>query len=212
MSATKSFPSNIPLCPEICCFIGAVLGDGFLGTYNHQVQITGDADLDKEYYTNVLSPICESYFNYSPSITSSKSVIRLRIYSKDLKYFLHNLGIKIGVKCYTVTIPQKILKSSVQCKSACLQGLFDTDGGVYFDKRKIYKKPYVRVEFTSISKQLVQQMSSVLFELGVHHSIAVRKKSKAYRIQICGEKNTITFLHKIGFSNPRHLEKVRYLL
>lgn len=212
MPSIREFPSIIPLDSHLSLFIGALLGDGFLGTRSDQVQITGDAELDESYFRNVLAPICRQYFSYDPSIKISDTVIRLRVYSKQLKYFLHEeYEIPIGVKCYTVQIPSKILSSENKCKRACLRGLFDTDGGVMFDRRKTYKKPYVRINYVSVSKSLVDQISDILLEFNLAHGVSERKNPSAWRIQINGDRNVKRFLSEVGFSNPRHLSKLRYL-
>ena len=93
---------------------------------------------------------------------------------------------------------------------AVLRGMFDTDGGIGLDKRKTYKKPYIRINYTSVSEVLIKQISDILFKINLLHSI--HKRGNAFMIQINGEKNVKKFISEIGFSNSRHLKKVRYLV
>ncbi len=209
------FDINLPLSEELCEFIGAIIGDGFTNRYNnfYQTQITGDNLFDSNYYYNRLKPFCENLFNISPKITSNKGWIRLNIYSKRLFEMLtKRFDIPAGKKCYTVTIPDEILKSEEKFINATLKGMFDTDGGVGFDKRKSYKKPYIRINYTSASKGLIDQISSILSTYSIKHSIHKQKNFRSHIIQMNGEKNVRLFLKKIGFSNSRHLKKVYHLL
>ncbi|GAH49169.1 unnamed protein product, partial [marine sediment metagenome] len=108
------FDININLSENLCEFIGAIIGDGFTNKYTnfYQTQITGDNLLDSDYYHNKLKPICENLFNISPKITKKGGWIRLNIYSKNLFEMLtKRFDIPAGKKCYTITIPNEILKS-----------------------------------------------------------------------------------------------------
>jgi hypothetical protein len=87
--------------------------------------------------------------------------------------------------------------------------MFNTDGGVGLDKRTIYKKPYIRVNYTSASPKLIEQLHTLLLNFHIPHS--VNKRDNAQSVQINGEKNVKRFLKNIGFSNPRSLNKVLYL-
>ena len=95
--------------------------------------------------------------------------------------------------------------------NATLRGMFDTDGGIAFDRRQSYKKPYIRINYTSSSEDLVKQIHNILIRHNIKHSFH-SNNPKANIIQINGEKNVKSFLNKIGFSNPRHLVKIKYLV
>lgn len=209
------FDINMDLNEDLCEFIGAIIGDGFTNKYTnfYQTQITGDNLFDSNYYHNKLKPICQNIFNISPKITKKRGWIRLNIYSKMLFEMLtKRFDIPAGKKCYTVTIPDEILKSEDKFIKATLRGMFDTDGGIGIDKREIYKKPYIRVNYTSSSPVLIDQIHKILKGYKINHSVHKKNDAPAKQIQINGEKNVQLFLKKIGFSNPRHLNKVKHLL
>lgn len=212
-SVKYEFDVNQSLSEELCEFIGVVIGDGFTNKYGtlYQMQIAGDKELDKEYYINNLDKICVKLFNISPKITINDNGIRLNIYSKRLFEMLtKRFGIPAGVKSYTVKIPDEIISSEKKMIKSVLRGMFNTDGGVGFDKRKTYKNPYIRVNYTSASPVLISQLHDILAGFSIPHSI--HTKGNTEMIQINGEKNVKLFLSEIGFSNPRHLNKVAYLL
>ncbi|HLC72869.1 MAG TPA: LAGLIDADG family homing endonuclease [Candidatus Nanoarchaeia archaeon] len=203
------FNITMSLSEKLCEFVGAVIGDGFTNQYGgaYEMQITGDRILDKDYYFTRLKPICENLFHITPKITENKNGLRLTIYSKRLFQMLtQRFKIPAGVKAYTVAIPSEILLAGNNYLYATLRGMFDTDGGVGFDKREIYSKPYIRINYTSSSKQLIKQVSNILDQNNVPHS--VHSKTSAQMIQINGRNNTSQFMSKIGFSNKRHLDKI----
>ena len=207
------FDINMLISEELSEFIGAIIGDGFTNKYGHsyETQITGDRVLDKEYYHSVLGPICKKLFKISPKIVERPGRINLTIYSKRLyELLVHRFGIPPGIKCYTVMVPREILIGDKKMLRATLRGMFNTDGGVGFDKRKIYKKPYIRVNYTSASRALIDQLGKILHEFEIPYSVHTNRKSQI--IQINGEKNVRMFLNKIGFSNKRHLKKIGYLI
>ncbi|MEX0920006.1 MAG: LAGLIDADG family homing endonuclease [Candidatus Pacearchaeota archaeon] len=209
------FDTNMKLGEDLCEFIGAIIGDGFTNKYAnfYQTQITGDNLFDSDYYHNKLKPICENLFNISPKITNNGNWIRLNIYSKRLFEMLTGrFDIPAGKKSYIVTIPDEILESGERFTVATLRGMFDTDGGIGFDKRKGYKKPYVRVNYTSVSPTLIDQVHNLLDRYKIPHSVHEKNDSLAKQIQINGENNVKLFLRKIGFSNTRHLNKIKHLL
>ena len=207
------FNINLPLSHGLCEFIGAVIGDGFTNKYGHmyQTQITGDKNLDEEYYQKVLSPICEKEFNIKPIIKKRWDRITLTLYSKRIFELLTNrFGIPRGIKCYTVVIPDEIFRAENKFLKSVLKGMFDTDGGIGLDKRKAYKKPYIRINYTSVSEKLAKQIDGFLSQIAIPHSL--HKQGNAFKIQINGQQNVKKFVSEIGFSNPRHLRRVSALL
>lgn len=209
-----NFDINMSLSEELCEFLGVIIGDGCTNKYGrlYQTQIAGDKILDKEYYFNNLSIICKNLFNITPNIIIRPKGVYMNLYSKRVFELLtERFKIPRGVKCYTVKIPEEIFNAPKEMLNSALRGMFNSDGGVGLDKRKIYKKPYIRVNYTSTSDTLINQVHEILQNYSIPHSVHGDKGSKAKRIQINGEKNVKLFINEIGFSNPRHLSKISYL-
>jgi DNA-binding transcriptional regulator WhiA len=208
---TPKFDINMPLTQELSEFIGAFIGDGSVNKYNnnYQMEISGDKILDFSYHNSHLSRIAKNVFGIKPKIYISPGGLRSRIYSKDIFLLLtKRFNFPAGVKSYTVKIPDEILSSSFLKHT--LRGMFDTDGGVGFDNRKTYKVPYVRINYTSVSKNLIAQIDSLLSKFGIPHS--VHSKCTAQMVQINGVENVKKFISEIGFSNKRHLDKLKHLI
>ena len=92
--------------------------------------------------------------------------------------------------------------------NATIRGIFDTDGCVFLDKRKAYKKPYPRVTLQSASIDLINQLEDYLSK---DFNLYVNKSNRdGYRnyIEIYGHKQLERFLKQIGFSNKRHLNRL----
>lgn len=204
-------PTPLPLSEELCEFIGAFIGDGCL--YRHArtgcVLFTGDPLLDRAYYENYMRPLAHRLFNMTPKIFIRPERLVWRFYSQALFNLLHErFGFIAGPKAYTVSIPDTIMVCDIRFRLAALRGLFDTDGGVSYDKRAAYRVPYVRVHFTTASIDLAQQVSRVLDEIQVRHTLHAVRDAHAFQIQINGPCMVERFCERVGFSNPRHASKL----
>ena len=208
------FDYNISLTPELCEFIGAFIGDGFTGRYGsiYVTQITGHKILDRNYFTNKLQTILK---NINPNsnpiirIMDRDNSIRLTINSKEFHVLLNGrFKLPKGKKSYLVKMPEEIIKSgNYKLINSCLRGIFDTDGCVAFDRRDAYSKPYIRIVLQMMSKELINQIYGLLLRQGINPTIT--KEGRV--IQINGAENCKRFVEKIGFSNSRHLNKLKSL-
>jgi hypothetical protein len=206
-----SVPLDIPLSVELCEFIGAFIGDGCL--YRHDrtgcILFTGDPTLDRLYYHEYMRPLAQKIFNITPSIILRPERLMWRFYSRALfDLLVRRFLFSPGPKAFIVRIPDNILESDIRFRLACLRGLFDTDGGVGFDKRLTYKVSYVRIHFTTASIDLVLQVSRVLDEISISHSLHAVRRAEAFQIQINGPRMVHRYCEYIGFSNPRHARKI----
>lgn len=203
-----TFDINMPLSEELCEFLGCLIGDGFTNKYNRtgHTQFAGDSRFDRRYYTEVIIPIACKLFNLkSPYIRTKKNSLWVTFYSKNLfKFLTKRFNIPSGVKFDKVLIPAEILKAEQNLWIACIRGIFDTDGCIFFDKRKIYKEPYIRIELHMHNEKLIEQIYYCLKSLDIN----VKKLSTKTRLQIIGKKSVCAFLEKVGFSNNRHRNRL----
>jgi len=194
------FDLNQELSCELCEFIGAFMGDGHMGLYGHHavVGFTGHAKLDNEYYYRTIIPAVKKLFQIQTcSIWKKENIMRVTFHSKRLvELLIKRFGFSTGVKFDKIVIPDEILYSSnEQHVAAVLRGMFDTDGCVFFDKRKIYRNPYMRFNLTMYNPPILDQVVQALAKLGIHSSRANSKKS----IQITNSKNIEGFSGLLGF-------------
>lgn len=102
----------IEISPELCEFVGAMIGNGNLWTdgSRYRVELTGDPLLDKAYF-DYLSELACSLFEKNPyPIRVHQRALRLRLQSKSAYTFLTELGIPSGSgKAREVRIPERIV-------------------------------------------------------------------------------------------------------
>ena len=175
-------------------------------------QFAGHSTLDNEYFVKTLIPFIKMISpNSNPILTKKDNTLRLTIYSKEFHNLLtERFRFTAGKKTYTVTIPKDIinLKDSKMI-NLCVRGIYDTDGCIFYDKRKIYKNPYLRINLTSVSSVLIKQIYNILKELNLNPRITTNYNKHV--IQINGVQNCKKFIEIIGFSNKRHLDKIKHL-
>jgi len=209
--AKDRFDIYMPLSLELSYFIGLFIGDGFANKYGryHQIQFTGDIK-EKQFYESLFSDYCRKLFNIIPKIKNDKysNAIRVNLYSVALfEMITKRFKISAGRKSHTVLIPEEILNSTQDLISSCIRGLYDAEGCVFLDKRKEYKKPYPRIELHMCNLALLRQVSMVLEKLGIHNVVGTSKKN--LRVTVWGFEEVNKFVKKIGFSNPKQLDKLR---
>lgn len=194
----------------MCELIGVIIGDGNIYK-NRYVEISGDKKLDLNYYKRRLQPIIKKELSYTPLISTGPFGIRLRINNKKFTIFLNSLGIQSGKgKAYNVMIPEPISKTWKLSK-ACIRGIIDTDGCLSFDKRDVYKTPYPRIMLHIRNKGLSRQIYELLLskEYKPTFSKQMTPFGEAYMVYLSGKKQVLKYVSEIGFSNDRHLLKVK---
>ena len=202
---------------ELAELIGCFMGDG--GAHNSKnshylIYFTGHSILDVEYYRNKIIPIVIKYFNSKASIkkVKGKNAISIVFNSKRLySFFLQSLKLNQGKKSDVIKVPRVIRNNEILFRSL-IRGLYDTDGGVFLDRRKIYSKPYPRIFHHTISEALHIQLKNYLSKYFNFYSYRrVYKNSNysdLYALEIYGKKNLYKWIKIIGFSNKRHLDKI----
>ncbi|MBI1969922.1 hypothetical protein HYS48_04475 [Candidatus Woesearchaeota archaeon] len=203
---------SIELNKEICEFIGAFIGDGYLTRYRniYTMGISGNRNLDENYLKKYMQSLIKRNFPFTtPRLYYRKdeNTLVLKVYSKQLYYFLKKIGFNAGKKAHSIMIPQEIVNNK-EFMRAAIKGIFDTDGCIFFDQRKTYHRPYPRITLQMASIPLIMQLETFLskdFTLYVDKS---NRDGKRNTIEIYGHKQLETFLKQIGLSNKRHLDKI----
>ena len=102
------------------------------------------------------------------------------------------------------TLPPKILSARQSAMTACLQGLFDTDGHVQVQTTK--GGMAITIGFTNTSQELVRQMQYILLHYGIVAHVSDRDRDEnwnhIYELIITGADVKI-FAEQIGFRLKR---------
>lgn len=180
---------------------GIILGDGAIS--NYQVRITLDRNRDKEYADFVVQ-LMTSVLGECPSktIREKDNTIAITLSGIGLVEILESIGMKRGNKMvHQVSFPQWI-QEDLSYKTACVRGLFDTDGGLYFHQKE--KKRYLGWCFASFSNPLLADVMNTLRELDFNV-----KKSGEHRLYMYGISSIIRYLEMVGSHNVKNAVKLR---
>ncbi len=187
---------------------GILLGDGCVtkiksykvGTY--EIRIVGDSRHDKEYLINYVKGMIETLFDVKVKLVGykGKNALGLVAHGKKLVEFFESKGFKPGNKITNqLRIPYWIRSKSNFLK-VCIRGLYDTDGGIY----KLNNQNVYQICFTNYNSRLLNDVRDSLLFLGMNPSKIYNKN-----IRITKKSELRKFLKLVGFSNPRHLNKVK---
>ena len=200
-----------PLSSELCEVIGLFIGDGFTNKYgsHYLIQFTGNV-LEEEYYTKLIIPKMFFLFKLKPYIKKEKdcSAIRISYNSKCLfKMLTERFKFNAGKKSKSVLIPEEILVARKELLFATLRGIYDAEGYVYLDTRKMYKKPYPRIELRMNNPKILKQIYRALSNAGVRSYMR-----DEITLVIQGVNNVKSFVDIIGFSNKKHIIRLSQVL
>lgn len=205
---------------ELAEFYGIMLGDGNShktsfynsrtdkrGTYT--IKIVGDVRFDNKYLVEYVKPLIENLFDIQVRVgrfkpkggfENSKNGMFIEAHGVELINFLESKGFKPGNKIKNqLRIPEWIT-SRENFLAICLRGLYDTDGSVY----KITNQNSHQICFTNYNLGLLNDVRDSLLKLGINcskiskHDVYITKKSELRK-----------FLKLIGFSNYKHINKVK---
>jgi intein/homing endonuclease len=202
-------PKESQILAEI---VGAILGDGNIMFYKkgkkvgvYQISITGHKILDKQYHVNYLAKKFKSLFNVEPKQMEfpRKNARRLVIYSRDLVSFFAKMGLKPGDKMKNqTTIPPWIFKKKKYLQ-ACLRGLIDTDGCIHRMSQR--DSNLIRINFVNHNQALLRDTHRAFYILDYRPSKIIRN-----RIFYISRQNEIgKYLKEIGFSNKKHIDRLK---
>ncbi len=174
--------------------------------------LTGDGGLsikDRIYFSNADKNLIKFFKEYFEKKFKKKTLKA----SGKYDYLIADWKIKETLREYGLqetqargkSIPESIILSPKNYVVNFLKGLFDTDG--YCGE--------TRIELSSASKKLIQQVNVLLLNLGIINRIFSKRKiynhSLQYYIDITGD-SLENFAKEIGFTVPKKKERLEKLL
>jgi len=200
-----NFPQKIT--PDLAEEIGIHIGDGSMNIYkkSSMYSLEGHINDDREYFIKNIAPLFERVYNLKVRLRERKcaGVFGFQIGSKGLIAFKQSIGLPLGYKD-NIEIPKIILNSNKEIMSAFIRGLFDTDGGIYLEKK--YGKLYPRIQLVNKSHILMQQVEKMLKEF-FEFNLSSRIEDKYIRLIIRGNDNFLKWMKIIGTNNPKNVKK-----
>ena len=203
---TRKTIKPLKLSVSLAELAGILLGDG--GITRNQVRVTLNSKTDAN-YSDFVARLIKKIFRESPYIHKRKSSNALDLILSGMCYVeeLQKIGLKKGNKIVNqVAIPDWILKNKEYAR-ACLRGLVDTDGGVYFHNHIVRGKRYLNfgLTFTNASRPLILGAKNILErnELKVF-------MPRVRHLYVYDFDQIKQYFKIIGSSNSKHLERFKF--
>lgn len=194
-------PKRTPLLAE---FIGIVLGDG--GITKYQVKVTVNSKTDRA-YAYFIRRLIKELFGISASFSfEKKNTMNVVASSKNLVDFLSACGLGTGNKVRRqVDIPGWIMKRN-DLMRACLRGLVDTDGSIYFHTHitKGIKYRHIGLVFTNSSFPLLASAHNIFMALGLK-----AKTDKRKHVSLYDRNEIVKYMKEVGSHNKKHISRFK---
>lgn len=194
-------------------FLGIMFGDG--NSYSNSledngvyvIRIAGHSINDREYLENFVMKLVKDLFglNGKTYLFKDKKAMHLIFYSKKLVDKLKDLGFPPGNKIKNKLKIPNWIKSKKSYAKAFIRGLIDTDGSIFRMSNQDPK--LLRINFTNFIPDLLTEVRNILSELGFHPS----KITSNGKIYLSRKSNISLYLKEIGFSNKKHINRLRNL-
>jgi len=195
------------LTPLLAEEIGIHLGDGFMSEKRNDFRVKGHKTNEKYYYLDYIKYIYKYLYNINLNIKNYKDTIGFEIYSKALCQFKRQiLGIMAGSKD-DLSLPEIIKVNNEEILCRFLRGFFDTDGHVAFITRYGRKNYYPTIGIEQKSRNIINEVAEILSMLGFNPKVYNYDFRNV--IKLHGYSQLRLFEEKIGWSNPKHLKKVK---
>ena len=202
--------------------IGLHIGDGSMNFYKNKdklkgcYQLRGHIEDDKDHYNDVIKPLYEQVYSFTPSLRNMKStgVYGFQLWSDGIVNFKNKIiGLPLGNKL-NISIPS-IFYNKTNLLISLIRGIFDTDGCVYLEEKR--NKLYPRLEFKTVSPTLSEQIKTNLIHLGIRATkyVLIREEdnwNNLYTVAIRGDKMLNKTFKIIEPKNPKHIKKFEYFL
>ena len=170
---------------ELFYFLGLFVGDGFVNINQKSHDIYLSIGKEEDDLANFYDTLIQKVFDRKCIHVHKDKENTRRFTHKELALLLQD---EIGTTAYNKRIPEWIKQATYSLRYAFLQGYLDSDGSVFYDNGK------VRVNFTSVNLELLEDIQDILFSLKIKNSIVIHQKQcknrfggiskQSYRINI----------------------------
>ena len=145
-------------------FYGLFTGDGFTNINGNSYDVYMSIGKDEHEFAEFYDKLVEELFNRKCIHVHKDRELTRRFTSREL---VEDLDKSVGISAYTKRVPEWVKHGSYGVKRAFLQGFLDSDGSVLKDRNKI------RINFTSVNLELLEDIQDILFGLQIKNSIVI---------------------------------------
>ena len=175
---------------KLAYFYGLFTGDGFTNingnSYDIYMSIGKDEKELAEFYDGL---VLDLFDRHCVHVHKGKELTR-RFTNRPL---VEELNSTVGTSAYNKRVPNWVKHGSYGVKLAFLQGFLDSDGSVLRDRNNI------RINYTSVNLELLEDIQDLLFALEIKNSIVIHQKEyknsfgskslQSYRINVATDDN-----------------------
>lgn len=175
---------------ELFYFLGLFVGDGFVNINQKSHDIYLSIGKEEDDFAHFYDTLIQEVFDRKCIHVHKDKENTRRFTHKELALLLQD---EIGTTAYNKRIPEWIKQATYSLRYAFIQGYLDSDGSVFYDNGK------VRVNFTSVNLELLEDIQDILFSLKIKNSIVIHQKQcknrfggiskQSYRINIARDDN-----------------------
>lgn len=196
------YPARSPLLAE---FVGIMLGDGGFRN-DYQITVSFNGKKDRAYAANIRK-MAKRLFGISSVlyIREENGRADIVITARNLVEFLQKIGIKKCNKVKNQIDVPKWIFTRKEYETACLRGLFDTDGCIYQHRYSVSGKKYryIKMCFRNYSIPILISLEKILKHLGFSPALDIKHKSVYLNNPIEVKK----YFTRVGTSNPRYYNR-----
>jgi intein/homing endonuclease len=176
----------------------------------------GKINFENGLYTNFLKRFSDYKFILGPKKIKNKENINNK---ENIKKIVDKLC--ISIEKYNllenilteISIPRIIFNLSEEKLNLFIKTLFSRAGKIY--KKESGDKKIITIEYSSISKIIIQDISLLLNRLGIQHKILLSKFKKdissIWKIEITEKESLNNYLDKIGFIGKKQIDAIKIL-
>lgn len=217
---TKDCEIPKELTLDLAYWMGLMVGDGCISISKDERKQRVDFVSEDQDLLDSFEEYLRKYFLIDKDEKISRdnrknNTWEIEYYCKKLAHYLLKCGFT-KTTALDKKIPDVLKKASREMLIAFLQGLMDTDGGVYIQPGK-----GCTVSFSTSSIQLAKEVQAVLLNLGIISNLGISKKAcirklpqgnkpskcaEAYKVRITGQVFLKKFDEIIGFRCKRKNE------
>lgn len=212
---TKDCSIPKELTPDLAYWMGLLVGDGCVSVSKNKRKQRVDFVSEDQDLLDSFDRYLREYF-----LVNKEEHIDRRNRKNDtweIQYFCKKL-VQYLLKCdFTKSsaldkkVPSIIKKASRDIFIAFLQGLFDTDGGVYIQQHK-HGYTHCEISFSTSSKQLAKEVHSVLLNLGIISNLNLSNKACIKQLSQGNKPSKCSNGYKVRITNKIFINRFNTII
>ncbi len=168
---SRKLKTKFNLDSDLAYLLGWYIGDGYFTSQKKNPNRFGISfGKDKEPHISLLKGVIKRVLGANAFINTRNNCGQLVFHSYEFKLLLDRLGL-LGKKSYEKFVPPEILSSKKEVQEFFLRGYLESDGSIVVKK---YKTQTAKLTFTTVSKELSEDIVILFRQLGIFPSISSR--------------------------------------